>query len=202
MMAPRKPEKFEEIREQSKRTIIASATKVFSEFGYQATIEKIAKAANISKGLIYNYFKSKDELLEAIFMEGFPFFDKILNIQDKNDTALEKLGQVLKTFTRSLQENLTFWKLYQSVMSHPIISSKLTKFKEYYESVFSPLLFSIFQELNGNTMNEMEIQIEILIFASIMDGIAFDYTIMGDDYPLELVIDTIIKKYEMYSGEK
>ena len=201
-MAPRKPEKFEEIREQSKRTIIASATKVFSEFGYQATIEKIAKAANISKGLIYNYFKSKDELLEAIFMEGFPFFDKILNIQDKNDTALEKLGQVLKTFTRSLQENLTFWKLYQSVMSHPIISSKLTKFKEYYESVFSPLLFSIFQELNGNTMNEMEIQIEILIFASIMDGIAFDYTIMGDDYPLELVIDTIIKKYEMYSGEK
>lgn len=202
MMAPRKPEKFEEIREQSKRTIIASATKVFSEFGYQATIEKIAKAANISKGLIYNYFKSKDDLLEAIFMEGFPFFDKILNIQDKNDTALEKLGQVLKTFTRSLQENLTFWKLYQSVMSHPIISSKLTKFKEYYESVFSPLLFSIFQELNGNTMNEMEIQIEILIFASIMDGIAFDYTIMGDDYPLELVIDTIIKKYEMYSVKK
>lgn len=202
MMAPRKPEKFEEIREQSKRTIIASATKVFSEFGYQATIEKIAKAANISKGLIYNYFKSKDDLLEAIFMEGFPFFDKILNIQDKNDTALEKLGQVLKTFTRSLQENLTFWKLYQSVMSHPIISSKLTKFKEYYESVFSPLLFSIFQELNGDTMNEMEIQIEILIFASIMDGIAFDYTIMGDDYPLELVIDTIIKKYEMYSVKK
>jgi AcrR family transcriptional regulator len=201
-MTPRKPGQFKEIRKLSRNTIITAATKVFSEFGYQATIEMVAKKAGISKGLIYNYFKSKDDLLEAIFMEGFPYFDKILSVPDKNDTALEKLGQVLKTFTRSLQENLTFWKLYQSVMSHPIISSKLTKFKEYYESVFSPLLFSIFQELNGNTMNEMEIQIEILIFASIMDGIAFDYTIMGDDYPLELVIDTIIKKYEMYSVKK
>jgi len=201
-MTPRKPGQFKEIRKLSRNTIITAATKVFSEFGYQATIEMIAKKAGISKGLIYNYFKSKDDLLEAIFMEGFPYFDKILSVPDKNDTALEKLGQVLKTFTRSLQENLTFWKLYQNVMSHPIISSKLTKFKEYYESVFSPLLFSIFQELNGNTMNEMEIQIEILIFASIMDGIAFDYTIMGDDYPLELVIDTIIKKYEMYSVKK
>ena len=145
-MTPRKPEQFKEIRELSRNAIINAATKIFAEYGYQATIEMIAKEAGISKGLIYNYFKSKGDILEAIFVGGFPFFDEILSITDKNFTAIEKLEEVLNAFTVSLKENRTFWKLYQSILSHPIISNKLSKFKEYYESVFSPLLFSIFQE--------------------------------------------------------
>jgi len=195
-MIPRKPEKFEEIREQSKRTIIAAATKVFSEFGYQATIEKIAKTANISKGLIYNYFKSKDELLEAIFIEGFTFFDEIMQLNGQAEKPLQKLDCILSNFVHSLSKNLTFWRLYQNIISDPIISKKLTKFNEYFETVFYPLLFSIFTELYDSKISEMQIQIEVLIFAAIMDGLAFDYVIIGGEYPLDMIKDTIIQKYK------
>lgn len=195
-MIPRKPEKFEEIREQSKWTIIAAATKVFSEFGYQATIEKIAKTANISKGLIYNYFKSKDELLEAIFIEGFTFFDEIMQLNGQAEKPLQKLDCILSSFVHSLSKNLTFWRLYQNIISDPIISKKLTKFNEYFETVFYPLLFSIFTELYDSKMSEMQIQIEVLIFAAIMDGLAFDYVIIGGEYPLDMIKDTIIQKYK------
>jgi len=68
MMAPRKPEKFAEMREKSRNHIIAKATEVFAEHGYYKTsVAMIAESAGISKGLIYNYFKSKDETFGTRF---------------------------------------------------------------------------------------------------------------------------------------
>jgi len=195
-MTPRKPEQFAEIRERSKNNIIKNALQVFAEHGYYKTsIEMIAKSADISKGLMYNYFKSKDELLESVFMEGFKYFDEMMKINQTEISAYEKLDILLNNFTRSLKDNLPFWKLYQNVVSQPYISQRLNKFKEYYESVFGPLLMSIFIELFGNEMSEMEIQIEVMIFAAFLDGIAFDYVIMGEEYPLDEISKTLLRKY-------
>ena len=111
------------------------------------------------------------------------------------DFAHKKLEILLNNFTQSLKDNLSFWKLYQNIISQPVISDKLTKFKEYYESVFGPLLMSIFIELFGNKMSEQDIQIEIIIFAALMDGIAFDYTVMGEEYPLDAISQKLLGKY-------
>ena len=196
MMAPRKPEKFAKMREKSRNLIITKAMEVFAEHGYyKSSIEMIAKAAGISKGLIYNYFKSKDELLESVFMDGFSYFDEIVKLDQAEISAYNKLEKILTNFTQSLQDNLSFWKLYQNVISQPEISHKLTKFKEYYESVFGPLLMSIFIEIYGDTMTEEEIVIEVMIFAAFLDGIAFDYVIMGKEYPLDAIKQRLLEKY-------
>ena len=196
-MTPRTPEQFAKMREKSRQQIVEKALEIFAEHGYyKASIEMIAKAAGISKGLIYNYFKSKDELLEFIFMEGFKYFDEMLKINQPEISAQEKLEILLNNFTQSLKDNLSFWKLYQDVISQPYLSQKLTKFKEYYESVFGPLVMSIFIELFGKEMSEMEIQIEVMLFAAFLDGIAFDYTVMGEEYPLNTISKTLLKKYK------
>ncbi|MBC8527237.1 MAG: TetR/AcrR family transcriptional regulator [Candidatus Cloacimonetes bacterium] len=195
-MTPRKPEKFAEMREKSRNQIIEKALEIFAEHGYYKTsIEMIAKAAGISKGLIYNYFKSKDELLEIVLMQGFNFFDEMSEISQPQISAYDRLQLLLDNFTKSLQENLTFWQLYQSVISQRSIMHKLTKFKEYYESVFGPLLMGIFVELFGNEMSEQEIQIEMMLFAAFLDGIAFDYVIMGEEYPFNDISEALLKKY-------
>ena len=196
-MAPRKPEKFAEMREKSRNHIIAKATEVFAEHGYYKTsVAMIAESAGISKGLIYNYFKSKDELLEHVFMEGFSYFDKILTIDKIEISAHKKLEILLNNYTESLKDNLPFWKLYQSVISQPYVSQKLAKFKEYYESVFGPLVMGIFFELFGNKLSEIEIQIEVMLFAAFLDGIAFDYTVMGEKYPLDAIKQKLLEKYD------
>ena len=65
---PRSKEQFEEIRKKTKENILNAALKLFAEKGYHGTsINDIAKAANISKGLAYNYFESKKQIIEAIF---------------------------------------------------------------------------------------------------------------------------------------
>ncbi|MDP8202658.1 MAG: TetR/AcrR family transcriptional regulator [Candidatus Tenebribacter burtonii] len=195
-MAPRTEEQFEKIREKSRKLIINTAMELFAYYGYHSTtIEKISKKAGISKGLIYNYYKSKDELLEIVLLQGFDFFNEMSEISQIEISAYEKLQLLLENFTTSLQENLPFWKLYQNIISQPSIMHKLTKFKEYYESIFGPLLMSIFIRLYGNEISEQEIQIEMMLFAAFLDGIAFDYVIMGEEYPLNAIAQRLLRKY-------
>lgn len=54
-----------------KRKIIDTATKVFSQIGFnEATISEIAKKANISEASIYEYFSTKEGLLFSIPAES------------------------------------------------------------------------------------------------------------------------------------
>ena len=66
-MSPRSSAQFGEMREEKKTLIMDVALEHFSDYGFHSTtISHLAKHAGISKGLLYNYFKSKEELLAAI----------------------------------------------------------------------------------------------------------------------------------------
>ncbi|PLX21155.1 MAG: hypothetical protein C0599_08290 [Salinivirgaceae bacterium] len=54
-----------------KEKIVDAAITLFGENGFHNTsISQIAKNAGVSKGLMYNYFESKEELLKYIFDMG------------------------------------------------------------------------------------------------------------------------------------
>ena len=55
-------------RENKKEQIIEAAARVFSRRGYSnAAVADIALQANIGKGTVYEYFKSKEDLFFAVF---------------------------------------------------------------------------------------------------------------------------------------
>ncbi len=55
-------------RELVEEEILRVVTHCFSGWGYEATtIEEIAARVEISRVTFYTYFKSKEELLQAIF---------------------------------------------------------------------------------------------------------------------------------------
>lgn len=60
---------------ERKRTILRAAVEVFATKGYHGCrIADVAKEAKVAYGLVYHYFKNKDELLQSVFqlsMEGF-----------------------------------------------------------------------------------------------------------------------------------
>src|SRR6516162_7839143 len=66
---PRTPKVVEDRREQ----IIDAAMRVFAQKGYaRATNRDVAHEAGITTGLIYYYFKSKEDLLRAALEERSP----------------------------------------------------------------------------------------------------------------------------------
>jgi len=66
---PRTKQANEEIRKETTKKILDSATAVFAAKGHAATMADIAAKAQISQGLAYHYFKSKEEILAILIKQ-------------------------------------------------------------------------------------------------------------------------------------
>jgi len=55
------------MKEDKRNLILTAARKLFSKYGLRkTTVDEIAKIARISKGTIYHYYKSKEEIFSAV----------------------------------------------------------------------------------------------------------------------------------------
>ena len=84
--------KREEKNQQTRRRILDSALSEFSEQGYGASsINTICSAQNISKGIVYHYFDTKDGLFLACVEECFHkltnYIQSNLSLENKTSEA-------------------------------------------------------------------------------------------------------------------
>ena len=64
---PTVPGKRERTKIENRHTILEAARRVFAELGYGATtVRDIVRATPLASGTFYNYFKSKEEIFQAI----------------------------------------------------------------------------------------------------------------------------------------
>ena len=94
--APRPSPPFEGEPEK-RRAILHAALKVFAERGYHGChIADVASQAGVAYGLVYHYFRNKDELLESVFDEQWTLFiGAIRAIADGPGTAAEQVASVI-----------------------------------------------------------------------------------------------------------
>ncbi len=73
VIMPRAMREAKALREETRRReILEAAAQVFAREGYEgATVTQIAQAAGLSEGSLYNYFRSKEELLIQIPIQLF-----------------------------------------------------------------------------------------------------------------------------------
>ena len=115
------------IREEKKDLILRTALKVFAQEGYHASsVNKIANKANISKGLVYNYFESKEDLLRDImtnimdrYMEKYPPIDSI-----PNDSHIEYF--IDESFEFILEDKARA-KLFFALIAQSLVIDLMTK---------------------------------------------------------------------------
>ncbi|MBN2417122.1 TetR/AcrR family transcriptional regulator [bacterium] len=69
---PRNPEQNEQMKEERRAAILDNALRLFAAKGLAATrIAEIAKAAGMSQGLLYHYYRSKEEVFTALIGNAF-----------------------------------------------------------------------------------------------------------------------------------
>jgi TetR/AcrR family fatty acid metabolism transcriptional regulator len=83
---------------EKRRAILHAAVRVFAEKGYHGCrIADVARQADVAYGLVYHYFKNKDELLESVFAEQWTVFvNAIRAIGDGPGTAADHLASVCR----------------------------------------------------------------------------------------------------------
>jgi len=96
-----------------KEIILSAGVKVFSKKGFhKASMDDIAKLANVSKGSLYLYFKSKEALFLEIVEQGFKeLIESIEKVYLVDASPILKLKQAMLVFYRFLNEREQFFTM-------------------------------------------------------------------------------------------
>jgi TetR/AcrR family fatty acid metabolism transcriptional regulator len=90
-------------QEDKRRVILNAAVRVFARKGYHTSrVGDIAEEAGVAHGLLYHYFRSKEELLETIFRETWrDVLDAVRSVEETDETARERLAGIAKILLRA-----------------------------------------------------------------------------------------------------
>lgn len=100
--------------EERKQEIIDIAMMLFEEKGVKKTsMSDIAKKLNVAKGLIYYYFKSKEELISYVVEAFSMVIEKEMKriIENEELDFYGKLGSILNLFFSSIKEHPTLMNI-------------------------------------------------------------------------------------------
>lgn len=90
------------------KRVLQAATRLFAERGYESTsVQEIVEAAGVTKGALYHYFRSKDELLAGTYSQLLDVqFAHLVDIAARPAPVCERLRLVAEDLTRTTLENL------------------------------------------------------------------------------------------------
>lgn len=188
---PRTKKQFEAIRKSSKEKILSVALALFAKKGYHATsISQIAQKAKISKGLMYNYFKSKEELLDEIIKKGFNSLAEF-EYQPKGGVDPEiQLEKFIDSVLDNLYTNFSYWQLYLALLVHPEIQKKYEKTMQRFRDEFVKTLASLFRKLKVKNP-----ELEAFLLGTFFDGLALNFLVSEDVFPVKRIKNTLLSRY-------
>ncbi len=191
-MSNRKTQRFEQMREESSALIRQAAMQLFARKGYGNTsMEEIAREAGVSKGLIYNYFDSKQNLLLTIIEEGIQLLRHLeCSVYGSGAAPKEILSHLLSALSLATEEEPDYWRLYTLMLLK----------KDTFQLVQQPL-----REFMNESLQRMEKLfrqlgakkpvLEARFFAATLDGILLHYLFSPEDYPLEAMKDHLFERF-------
>jgi AcrR family transcriptional regulator len=111
--SPGRP-KDERLQERRKQQILDKAAAVFSAQGYQnADVQCIADALRLSKGTIYHYFGSKEELFLSAVRRGVQQMqEEIRQAREGVEDPLQRIAAAVKTYLRFFKANPKLVELF------------------------------------------------------------------------------------------
>jgi AcrR family transcriptional regulator len=173
-----------------KEIILEIAVNLFAEQGFEKTsVAQICENASVSKGLVYHHFKSKNEILIAIYEQSTQ--DMIsLSSDDSEKKPKEKLQEIINAIFLQLENNKLFFKLNLNIMFQPSTKKILEKQINQRATQLFTTVKDIFNEIDVD-----DSEILSYVFIAEIDGIALNYLSSFEHYPLEKMKNQLLKKY-------
>ena len=89
--------------EDKRRQLLDAAVRVFARKGFHASrVGDIAEEAGVAHGLLYHYFKSKDQVLEAVFHENWSILvARIESVEETDEPAADQIRHIAAIVLRT-----------------------------------------------------------------------------------------------------
>ncbi len=100
--------------EPVRQRLLSEATRLFAERGFEATsVQEVVSAAGVTKGAMYHYFNSKDDLLHEIYGRVLRVqMEQLARFADGPGPVTERLHNAAADVVRSTVENLDDSKIF------------------------------------------------------------------------------------------
>lgn len=187
-MCPRTSTQYEAIRQEKRNLIMDTALELFAQNGFHGTsISHISKKAGISKGLVYNYFESKEEILKSIVQSGYNAAYKHLDLNKDGRLVQEEFIHFIKMTFRLVKENRNFWALYSSLMFQPGILDLVMPQFEGKALEIQKLMTNFLKE-----MGSIDPESDLLSISSIIKGATVILITAPEFFPMDKLEESVI----------
>jgi AcrR family transcriptional regulator len=170
--------------------LIDSALDVFAVKGVEgATVKDLSEAAGVAQGLLYHYFRSKEELFGAA-LERHYFLPELRQITspDRNRPAREVLLEVAEGFVALLHNHQSLVQIMlREAHSNPAVAERLEKSRQEAVRLLGEYLASRVSsgELRAHDTENVA---RMLLYAAVMAQLTDTPT----ERFLPVVVDTIL----------
>ncbi|GAA1000228.1 TetR/AcrR family transcriptional regulator [Subtercola frigoramans] len=147
--------------------VVRAATRLFKERGIRGvTLQDIANEVNLTKGALYHYFSSREDLLRQVFGDWInEELESLREQTTRSGSATDELRAYVRYHVSSVASNIDLYSLSFSVESElpPEVRAEFRRLKRRSDSVLKEIL------LRGFTSGEFEHRDEKVI-AFAIDG--------------------------------
>lgn len=168
-----------------KEKILDGADKLFQKYGLdKTTMEEIAREAGKGKSTLYYYFKSKEEIFDAIIQrEKNEFFNYVQEEVSKAPTAVEKLKVFVTVRFKRLKEITNLYNIMITEVKAALNLDTICKpnYRQQYDQKEANIVKSILQYgiVTGEfrVFTESEMDMMVFVFMSSQNGLEMDLII-------------------------
>lgn len=178
-----------------KDKILDAAVLLFSKAGYHATsISDIATVAGVSKGLMYNYFGSKEVLLLAIIDHASAkMFSVALVTTEQAGSFNIVLRRFLDSFQRLLQSHKEYLAFQISLLVQPDLKEVV---RVPIQRRAEQLLQAMVEMFSAQGCDNADVLARRFVME--LDGLTLHYLAVFEDLPLDTMIDRLFDNYKDY----
>ncbi|KIL37570.1 hypothetical protein SD71_02870 [Cohnella kolymensis] len=180
------PKVSDSYKEEKRAAILEGALHCFTEKGYQATtVDDIVRHLGMSKGAIYNYFSSKEDMYIQMADARMNTMVDTLTEQFKLvPSAAEKLRHLFARFHRQSLDELRKWLTFH--MEFSIYAGRrpdLADFLSEYMGKALALIQKIMEEgkQSGEFRSDLDAKSASYLFWAVRDGLALHFMIDGEE---------------------
>jgi AcrR family transcriptional regulator len=178
--------------------ILDAATKVFVRQGFQhARMDDIVEESGLSKGTLYWYFKSKEDIINAILHRLFTGDLAYLeNLMQAEGTASERLIQLTDHRITGLQQMSSLVPIIFEFYAVAVHQQWVKQFINEYFQHFRALLEELIQEgINNGEFRKVNARNTAISITSLYEGLTLHWMIDPQTVQLEILNENSISLF-------
>ena len=200
---PRNKEANQKVRDERREKILASALLLFATKGLAATrISDIAEKTGMSQGLVYHYYKSKEEIfVELIDGAMTKMNEAALNLEKLPVSAREKVVLAVEGLLKGFETNASTTSYYFLITQTALADAYPEEAKEIIRTqndVKYDVMVRIFKQGQADgTIKNYDPQQMATQFFSAINGLALNKAIYGDRFTMpdkQILLGMLLKE--------